>query len=159
FRLSLFDSLPKIYAEVVDSFREVYGVELDQPNLPNLVHFGSWIGGDRDGNPLVKPECICDALEMARALILREYLYDVEALSDRLSSSRRQTNISKTLLSKLKQYESTLPGVHLAWGPNNVSESYRRFLSYVFHKLQATRDDMSSAAAYGDVDEFEEDIL
>jgi phosphoenolpyruvate carboxylase len=159
FRLSLFDSLPKIYAEVVDSFREIYGIELDQPNLPNLVQFGSWIGGDRDGNPLVKPECIGDALKMARALILREYLYDVESLSDRLSPSRRQTEISSALLSKLKQYESTLPGVHLAWGPNNVSESYRRFLSYVFHKLQATRDDMNSAVAYRTAAEFEQDIM
>jgi phosphoenolpyruvate carboxylase len=159
FRLSLFDSLPKIYAEVVDSFREIYEIELDQPNLPNLVQFGSWIGGDRDGNPLVKPECIGDALKMARALILREYLYDVESLSDRLSPSRRQTEISSALLSKLKQYESTLPGVHLAWGPNNVSESYRRFLSYVFHKLQATRDDMNSAAAYRTAAEFEQDIM
>jgi phosphoenolpyruvate carboxylase len=159
FRLSLFDSLSRIYAEVVESFTEVYGLELDQPNLPNLVQFGSWIGGDRDGNPMVKPECIRDALEMARALILREYLYDVESLSDRLSSSRRQTNISRALLAKLKQYERTLPGVHLAWGPNNISESYRRFLSYVFHKLQATRDDMNSPAAYRAAAEFEQDIL
>ncbi len=53
FRLSLFDALPKIYAEVAESFREVYGVDLDENSLPNLVQFGSWIGGDRDGNPLV----------------------------------------------------------------------------------------------------------
>ncbi len=96
---------------------------------------------------------------MARALILREYLYDVESLSDRLSSSRRQTGISDALLSKLKHYENMLPGVHLAWGPNNTSESYRRFLSYVFHKLQATRDDMTSSAAYRTAAEFEQDIL
>jgi phosphoenolpyruvate carboxylase len=159
FRLSLFDSLPRIYAEVVASFREVYALELDQPNLPNLVQFGSWIGGDRDGNPLVKPECIQDSLEMARALILREYLYDVEALSDRLSSSRRQVDVSDTLLSRLKQYERTIPGVHLAWGPNNIAERYRRFLSYVFHKLQATRDDVESPAAYRAPEEFEQDIL
>ena len=159
FRLSLFDSLPRIYAEVVESFREVYGWELDQPNLPNLVQFGSWIGGDRDGNPLVKPECIKDALEMARAVILREYLYDVEALSDRLSSSRRQADVSEALLLKLKQYEATIPGVHLAWGPNNVAECYRRFLSYVFHKLQATRDNANAPAAYRAAQEFEHDIL
>ncbi|PYX43444.1 MAG: phosphoenolpyruvate carboxylase, partial [Acidobacteria bacterium] len=73
FRLSLFDVLPKIYAEVAECFRAVYGLELDEAALPNLVHFGSWIGGDRDGNPLVKPDCIRDALQMARSLILREY--------------------------------------------------------------------------------------
>ena len=159
FRLSLFDALPKIYAEVAESFRDVYGLELDENDLPSMVRFGSWIGGDRDGNPLVKPECIGDALQMARALILREYLHDVESLSDRLSSSRRQTGVSKELLSRLQQYERTIPGVHLAWGPHNTTESYRRFLSYMFHKLQHSREAADAAGAYGNAAEFEDDLL
>jgi phosphoenolpyruvate carboxylase len=159
FRLSLFDALPKIYAEVAESFRDVYGLNLDENTLPNLIHFGSWIGGDRDGNPLVKPGCIRDALEMARALILRKYLNDVEALSDRLSSSRRQTGVSEEMLARLQHYEQTVPGVHLAWGPHNTTESYRRFLSYMFHKLQQSRAAVDAAAAYHHAQEFEDDLL
>ena len=159
FRLSLFDALPKIYAEVAESFREVYGIELDEATLPNLVQFGSWIGGDRDGNPLVKPDCIRDALELARNLILREYLNDVESLSDRLSSSQRQAAASAEMLTRLKHYERTIPGVHLAWGPNNTTESYRRFCSYIFHKLQQTREAVDAPAAYPDAAEFEADLL
>ena len=159
FRLSLFDALPKIYAEVVESFRDVYGIDLDANQLPNLVNFGSWIGGDRDGNPLVKPDCIRDALAMARALILREYLNDVESLSDRLSSSRRQTDVSEELLSRLKLYERTTTGVHLAWGAHNTTETYRRFLSYMFHKLQQSRLAVDAPAAYGNAAEFEADLL
>jgi len=158
FRLSLFDCLPRIYEEIVDAFRDVYGLVLDESTVPNIIHFGSWIGGDRDGNPLVKPECTRDALEMARAVILREYLYDVEALSDRLSSSRRQVAISDDLLARLKHYERTIPGVHLAWGPNNQAESYRRFLSYMFHRLQRTREAVNAAAAYENTAEFEHDL-
>ena len=94
FRLSLFETLPRIYAEVADSMREVYGTALDVAELPNLLSFGSWIGGDRDGNPLVKPECMKDALDQARTMILREYIRDVEFLSDCLSSSLRQTDAS-----------------------------------------------------------------
>ena len=71
FRLSLFDSLPRIYTEIVESFRDVYGITVDEFTVPNVIHFGSWIGGDRDGNPLVKPGCIRDALDMARAVILQ----------------------------------------------------------------------------------------
>jgi phosphoenolpyruvate carboxylase len=112
FRLSLFDAIPRIYAEVAESFRDIYGLEFDDDDVPNVVQFGSWIGGDRDGNPLVKPESICHALEMARALILREYLQDVESLSDRLSSSRRQIDVSPELLARLADYERTIPGVH-----------------------------------------------
>jgi phosphoenolpyruvate carboxylase len=159
FRLSLFDALPRIYAEVADSFHEVYGLELEDNTVPNLVHFGSWIGGDRDGNPLVKPGCIRDALEMARTLILREYLNDIESLSDHLSSSRRQTGVSKELLSRLEHYERTIPGVHLAWGRHNTTESYRRFLSYMFHKLQQSRETVTAAASYADAPEFEDDLL
>jgi phosphoenolpyruvate carboxylase len=159
FRLSLFETLPKIYAEIAESFQDVYGLEYDENTLPNLVQFGSWIGGDRDGNPLVKPDCIRTALEAARALILREYLNDVESLSDRLSSSRRQTGVSKELLSHLQVYERTISAVHLAWGPDNTTESYRRFLSYIFHKLQQTRKAGGAPAAYRNAGEFENDLL
>jgi len=159
FRFSLFASLPRLYDEIVVSFRDIYGIILDESSVPNVVHFGSWIGGDRDGNPLVKPECIRDALDMARALILREYLEQVEALSDRLSSSRRQVTVSEELLARLRHYERTIPGVHLAWGPDNQAETYRRFLSYMFHRLQRTREGVESPASYRDAAEFEQDLL
>jgi phosphoenolpyruvate carboxylase len=159
FRLSLFEALPKIYAEIVESFREVYSLDLDENALPTLVHFGSWIGGDRDGNPLVTADHIRGALAMARALILREYLHDVESLSDRLSSSRRQIAVSEDLLARLQHYERTIEGVHLAWGPHNTTESYRRFLSYMFHKLQQSREAVNSPASYRDAREFEDDLL
>ena len=159
FRLSLFDSLPRIYTEIVASFREVYGISLDEFTVPDLIHFGSWIGGDRDGNPLVKPNCIRDALDMARAVVLNEYLHDVEALSSRLSSSLRQAEMSEGLLHRLQHYEHTISGVHLAWGPDNRVESYRRFLSYIFHKLQKTRDSVDDPAAYCTAAEFEHDLL
>jgi phosphoenolpyruvate carboxylase len=158
FRLSLFDALPKIYAEMVEAFRDVYGFQLDASSLPNLVQLGSWIGGDRDGNPLVKPEHTREALDLARGLILREYLNDVQALSDRLSASRRQIGVSSELLAQLAHYESTIPGVHLAWGPQNTSESYRRFLSYIFHKLQKSRESADTEAAYRNAKEFEHDL-
>jgi len=158
FRLSLFAALPRIYTEIAESFRDIYDVEVDEASLPDLVQLGSWIGGDRDGNPLVKPDCIRVALEMARSLILREYLNDVEALSDRLSSSRRQIGVSEDLLVRLAHYQSTIPGVHLAWGPNNTSESYRRFLSYIFHKLQETRQGVTCPAAYRNAAELEHDL-
>jgi phosphoenolpyruvate carboxylase len=159
FRLSLFESLPRIYSEIVESYREVYGMTLDEFTLPNVIHFGSWIGGDRDGNPLVKPGCIRDALEMARALLLREYAQDVEALSDRLSSSGRQTGMSEEFLKRLKHYEETIPGVHLAWGPENRVENYRRFLSYMYHKLQKSAESPHAQAGYRDCSEFERDLM
>jgi phosphoenolpyruvate carboxylase len=157
FRFSIFDALSKVYAEIVESFQDVYGVRLEATILPNLIQLGSWIGGDRDGNPLVTSDCIREALDLARGLILREYLNDVQSLSDRLSSSRRQAGVSPELLTQLMQYERNIPGVHLAWG-ENPAESYRRFLSYIFHKLQKTREGAETPAAYRTAAEFESDL-
>ena len=140
FRFSLFSALRKLYAEVVESFREVYNIALEEEQVPELVRFGSWIGGDRDGNPLVTAQCTRDAVQLARDAILREYIAEVEALSDRLSSSRRQVDVSAELLARLRHYEASLQDVRFPWGQQNLNEGYRRFLSYVLHRLQVSRE-------------------
>jgi phosphoenolpyruvate carboxylase len=159
FRLTLFETLPRIYAEIAESLRDVYGAAFDATELPNLVSFGSWIGGDRDGNPLVKPECMKDALELARTVILREYIRKVEFLSDCLSSSSRQAGASTEILSRLQQYQRSMPGVSILWGPGNTMEHYRRFLSYAVHRLQRSREGTNARDAYGDAAEFECDLI
>jgi phosphoenolpyruvate carboxylase len=159
FRLSVFDTLPRIYSEVAESIRDVYGDILDAVDLPNLISFGSWIGGDRDGNPLVKPECVKDALELARNVILREYIRGVEFLSDCLSSSSRQAGVSAEILSKLAQYERAMPGAIMLWGARNTVEQYRRFLSFVVSRLQRSREGTGSQAAYENAAEFESDLI
>jgi phosphoenolpyruvate carboxylase len=159
FRLSLFETLPRLYAEVAESMGDVYGLVLDVADLPDLLSFGSWIGGDRDGNPLVKPECVKDALEQARTMILREYVRDVEFLSDCLSSSLRQTGVSAEIVSRLAQYKGSLPGAAMLWGPGNITELYRRFLSYVLYRLQRSREGPDVQGSYKDATEFESDLV
>src|SRR5579864_2019034 len=156
FPFSLFPALPRIYAEIAEAFRDVYKVNVEETGIPELIRFGSWIGGDRDGNPLVTAQCTQDALQLARELILRDYIADTEALSDRLSSSLRQVEASPEMLARLAHYEHTLPNVHFAWGQQNVTESYRRFLSYVLHHLRQSRE--PGAGAYHAA-EFERDLL
>jgi len=159
FRLSLFDVLPGIYEEVAESFRDVYQASIEQTDLPVVMRFGSWIGGDRDGNPLVRPESVRVALELARSLILGEYIKDVKALSDSLSSSLRQAGAAEAMLSRLADYERTMPGVHLLWGEQNKAEGYRRFLSYVVHRLQPGGERSTDSQSYGSGAEFEQDLL
>ncbi|HTC46156.1 MAG TPA: phosphoenolpyruvate carboxylase [Candidatus Aquilonibacter sp.] len=159
FRLSLFETLPHIYDEIAESIRDVYGMALDPSELPNLVTFGSWIGGDRDGNPLVTAACAKDALEMARSLVLREYIRQVEFLSDCLSASSRQTGASPEILSRLAQYQRSMPSAKMLWGQGNTIEHYRRFLSYVVHRLQRNREGLRAQDSYGDAAEFESDLV
>jgi phosphoenolpyruvate carboxylase len=159
FRLSLFETLPRIYSEVAESIRDVYGKPIEAVDLPNLMSFGSWIGGDRDGNPLVKPECVKDALELARTVILREYIRGVEFLSDCLSSSTRQAGASPEILSRLAQYERSMPGAAMLWGPGNTMEHSRRFLSYMVYRLQRSHEGAGARNSYSDAAEFESDVV
>jgi phosphoenolpyruvate carboxylase len=159
FRLSLFEALPRIYAEVAGSFHEVYGAPPDAGEFPNVMSFGSWIGGDRDGNPLVKAECVEDALAQARNLILREYIRNVEFLSDCLSSSSRQVGASPEMLTRLAQYKGSIAAATMLWGPGNTVEHCRRFLSYVVYRLQRSREGPRVQDSYKDAAEFESDLV
>src|SRR4051794_19784455 len=62
YRISLLNSVPHLYEELADAFRDVYGAEIRASELSCVISFGSWIGGDRDGNPFVTHQCTADAL-------------------------------------------------------------------------------------------------
>ena len=157
FPMALFDTLPRLYQEFRDSFQKVYGLVLREGDLPALVNFGSWIGGDRDGNPFVTPDCIQEALDKARTAILDYYIKEVWQLLEGISASVRQAGISEALRKKLSDYESRLENVEFRWAAQAEIELYRRFLGYVFRRLQSTRKG-SSPEAYADAGEFEEDL-
>jgi phosphoenolpyruvate carboxylase len=135
----LIRALPGVYEEMADAFRETYGREVDATELPRVVRFGSWIGGDRDGNPFVTPECTRDALTMARELVLDFYIAAAEELHERLSASTKQARASSALTRALEEYERTMPRARDAGGRHAAEEVYRRFLSFVLRRLRATR--------------------
>ncbi len=154
--MTLFDTLPKIYAEMADSFREVYGLELQERELPCVLSFGSWIGGDRDGNPFVTAECTRDALQMARNVIIDHYLRQISKAIDLLSSSMRQVSISSALRQRMKEYEVLLSSAHV----RRISEAelYRLFLELVEARLRASRKVPATSPAYEHCAEFASDI-
>jgi phosphoenolpyruvate carboxylase len=103
---SLFDTLPVLYNEVHQALTaEFSGGSIPSPaDLPLLVTFGSWIGGDRDGNPFVTSETTIDALEMARELLFAHYLNRLQVIFDQLGSSTQQVPVSAALTGKLNAY-------------------------------------------------------
>ena len=70
YEASLFDTLPVLYSEVAVALAAEYGQSPALADLPQLVSFGSWIGGDRDGNPFVTPSVTREALSMAHSLLM-----------------------------------------------------------------------------------------
>ena len=73
-------------------------------SLPIVVRFGSWIGGDRDGNPFVTAATTAESLAMSRALLLEHYLRELSSLFDQLASSTQQAPISAALRARLDDY-------------------------------------------------------
>jgi phosphoenolpyruvate carboxylase len=150
--------LPQLYEEFADAFRQVYDCEFSAKELPTFVHFGSWIGGDRDGNPFVTATSTRDALHLARQVILDYYLTISIDLMDRLSPSIRQVPATPRLLDEVKRYAQRIPQVAPANETRGAEEIYRRFLDYIIERLRRTRDQSAHAEAYTDSFEFAADL-
>ena len=156
YSMSIFASLPRLYNEIRDSFRDVYGMELGAEQVPQVLSFGSWIGGDRDGNPFVTPESTREAVERARGVILTHYISEIEYLMRRLSSSRRQISVSSEFQRRLDEYVRCMGEEPALRGRISPTEVYRRFLSYVLVRLRHTQ--RSEANGYASAADFETDL-
>jgi phosphoenolpyruvate carboxylase len=118
---SLLETLPGLYAEVESALASEYGVAGNLSAASRLVRFGSWIGGDRDGNPFVTPEVTREALEMARAHILKFYRARLQNIFDQLGSSKQQVAVSTALDQKVSAYMEQLS----ALGETGLEQRFR----------------------------------
>jgi phosphoenolpyruvate carboxylase len=105
------------------------------PDAPPPFSFGTWIGGDLDGNPSAGAETITEALARARTLALGVYRAEVRALAVSLSSNRTLVGISPELDESIARDERELPEYTATIGRQNELEPYRRKLSFVWWRL------------------------
>ena len=158
YHASLIDTLPRLYESLASDFREAYGLELEARALPRVVRFGSWIGGDRDGNPYVTPACTRDALRMARGVILDHYLAALGGLLDRLSASTLQAGGDAELASAVDAYAARIASARPQAEARPPQELHRRFLAYVAQRLRLARDEPGHGEAYAGAEEFVGDL-
>jgi phosphoenolpyruvate carboxylase len=154
--MSIFESLPRLYVEIRDSFRDIYGLELRADDVPEVISFGSWIGGDRDGNPFVTAESTHEALERAQNTVLAHYVAELELISERLSSSCKQVSVSSEFQEQHDNYSRHLGEEPARLARISGTELYRRFLSFVIIRLRHTS--AAGERAYKSAAEFESDI-
>ncbi|HZQ80581.1 MAG TPA: phosphoenolpyruvate carboxylase [Gaiellaceae bacterium] len=105
------------------------------PGAPPPVRFGSWIGGDMDGNPAAGPASIAEALDRARRLALARYRHEVRGLAVQISSARSLVSITPELEESIARDERELPNYAAEIGARNELEPYRRKLSFMWWRL------------------------
>jgi phosphoenolpyruvate carboxylase len=121
-----------------------------------MVTFGSWIGGDRDGNPFVTAATTHQALQMARDLIFAHYLASTRELSWLLSPSTTLTGATPELEAALKDYSSRFPQARTRANSYSDTETYRRFVVFIDHRLRLTAD--RSEGGYKNAQAFLRDL-
>jgi phosphoenolpyruvate carboxylase len=166
---SLFATLTPLYQEIRDALASEYGLAIEMADLPLLLGFGSWIGGDRDGNPFVTPQITRDAIQLARDHLMGEYRRQIQLVIDLLTSSSQQVPVSRGVQDRLTGYIAQL---HLpeeaVFGAQYEYELYRRFLACILARLENTLDAkrkpssedsiLGSLPAYGATKEFLDDL-
>ena len=137
--VSIFATLPGLYREIAEALRASYGLEIEPHELPLVLRFGSWIGGDRDGNPFVTPEVTRDAIQLARGHLLLYYQSRLDEIIDLLTTSAQQKPVSKQLRERLDAYVALVhtPEAQV-FGAQYEFEYYRRFIICVKARIQQT---------------------
>jgi phosphoenolpyruvate carboxylase len=128
FEESLLDAAPALVGDLRERL----------PTASAPLRFGSWVGGDQDGNPNAGPATIDAALSRARELVLGRYRTEVRELASELGLASTLVPISDELAESLARDERELAGYAARIGGSNADEPYRRKLSFVWHRLGAT---------------------
>lgn len=154
---TLFDVLPEVYAELERCLEKYYPEQ--SWHVPIFLRFGSWIGGDRDGNPSVTSHVTWETLHMHRAAALAKYEEALREAMDYMSFSRNIVQVTDELLDSIETDKKTVElDIEDPW--RNEKEPYRIKLTYMLEKVHNTgkRDIANPNARYRTPDEFIRDL-
>ncbi len=145
---SLITPIHELYEDMAAAFSEIFGITISPDELPTVVRFGSWIGGDRDGNPFVSTDSTREALQKARETILNDYVASLEDLRRSLTPSVCRIPVTVPLAAAVKSYQAKLsPGSQESEAIPDC-EQYRRFAGFMLHRLRRTLLEPDHADAY-----------
>ena len=138
FKESLFQAVPEIYENLECRLREHYPEA--QLRVPSFLQFGSWIGGDRDGNPNVKPETTELALRLQSEAVLGEYVRRLADIFKQLTHSSQLCTPSKAFMDSLNRDENIRFEVFTTKPTIYSKAPYRRKIAFMRYRLQQNLD-------------------
>jgi phosphoenolpyruvate carboxylase len=153
----LYRVTPVFYESFRSAWQKHFGACPDGLLRDVILRFGSWVGGDMDGNPNVTAETVLATLARQRTVIVRRYLPEVKRLERFLSQSLSEIGFSPEVLDRLEQYRRRFPEVHRAIPDRHLDMPYRCLLRTVVARLEATIADRPQA--YESANDFAADIV
>ena len=138
FRECLFSSIPATYRYLENAIKRTYGTDPAAPiiQVPSFIRFGSWIGGDRDGNPFVKPETTATAVRLQSREALLEYYGRIRALQKILTLASEFVAPSEAMLTSLARDEADMPETFATKPEQYKTEPYRRKLVLMQQRIE-----------------------
>lgn len=152
----LYRAIPPFYEDIESAIKRIYGDDGDRIEVPGLLHFGSWVGGDMDGNPNVNAKTIRETLARQRSLILDLYYKECASVGAKLSQSTDRASFGQAMLDKIDEYRGVFPNAYHAVPARHRDMPYRVFLRLVRQRLQSTYDD--DVFPYENVEQLSSDI-
>lgn len=169
FPLSLFRATTRVYRNFERSLQDVYGEDAArQIRIPSFLRYGSWIGGDRDGNPNVTPDTTALAVRLQSRTILQEYLRRLDELHGQLSHSWGFCELSQEFVASLEHDRSELGHAIMELERPFLQEPYRHKLVLMKYRMArslrridrliAGESEPPDSQAYPSVGEFLNDL-
>jgi phosphoenolpyruvate carboxylase len=152
----LYRVVPEFYEEIAQALEKHFGVPADEIELPAILRFGSWVGGDMDGNPDVHAKTIRETLARQQQMILNGYFQDCRKLSERLSQSAGRVAISADLAHRVEDYMTLAPGARSVTPMRHDRMPYRVFLAQIGERLRLTYE--GRANGYESARQFRDDV-
>ena len=169
FPLSLFEATAQVYRNFHRALVDVYGSDAAaKVNIPSFLNYGSWIGGDRDGNPNVKPHTTALALRLQARTITQEYLRRIDLLREQLSFSYGLCQPTEAFSQSLESDRELLGDIAVNLERTCQQEPYRHKLVLMKYRMQrrlelieqriAGDSSQSDAQAYNTTQSFQADL-
>ena len=137
FNTSLFKAVPQMYRDLENATRRIYcdSLTVNSIKVPSFLRFGSWIGGDRDGNPFVTPAVTQKAVYMHSKTALKEYITRAKELSLFMTHSDQLMKPSADFIESLQKDNKFLKEAFYKKSNDFPKEPYRRKFNIISYRL------------------------
>jgi len=152
----LYRAMPPFYDDIESAVMRIYGDAAEQLEIPTLVRYASWVGGDMDGNPNINAKTIRETLVRQRSLILDLYYKECGTISAKLSQSTGRVTINEEIDAKIEEYRNVFQNAYHGVPARHREMPYRVYLRLIQQRLQSTYDD--DVFPYEKVAQFRADI-